>query len=483
MRPSSYCIRVELEKTGTALLYHGYSGAVDVVQDHVADFLSDSKRDVSSSGNTLSPETVSLLAERGYLTEKSVRQEREFVRELGNRVHRFSRKHTPAGFLFVPTYSCNLRCPYCYEKSLRRNGQEWFERCMDRDTVDAAFEAVRELDANPVKQKTLSFYGGEPFQEGTRDAVQYIYEEALKKGFRAFSAITNGVDLHLFLDLLGRKDKVGFLQITLDGPPEVHNARRFLSGGHGTFHRICDNIDKALKTGVTVSVRINVDRGNAGGVAELREQFASRGWDGADNFQAYCSPVHGSLDDCKGEPAPSNRFKGHLDMQKTIAPDGACRDGTVEVHSIARSVSKSLLVHMKQQGLPRWKTSFCGSNLAMYLLDAHGDIYPCWETVGRREHRIGRYGPGFVRIERDEAEKWHGRSVTRIRQCVSCRYVFFCGGGCQAFALQKTGCSDRAHCNDFPEVFTRAARMAYAAFLRDGGTPTQDGYGTEEAAA
>ena len=466
MRPSSYCISVNLCDRDSSLLFHGYSGAVDRVQRHVVDFLKDPERETNGNNGAVSEKTLSLLQKRGYLTCKSVEEEKAFVRELGERVHRFSRKHAPAGFLFVPTYSCNLRCPYCYEKNLRKRGPEWFGRVMDRDTADAAFAAMAALDTLPRKRKSLSFYGGEPFQEKTRDAVAYIFEKAREKGFTLFSAITNGVDLNHFLDLLGPDGKVNFLQITVDGPPEIHNKRRFLADGSPTFDRICGNIDKALETGVTISVRINVDRKNADGIARLKAYFASRGWDQRENFRAYCSPVHGSIDDCKGD-VPTH-FKGHMDMQRSIPFDESVRDATVEVRSITKSVSRSLLSHMRLKGLPRWKTGFCGSNLAMHLLDPHGDIYPCWETVGHLEHRIGRYGTGYVEIYKQEAEKWHDRSVVRIQGCRSCRYLFFCGGGCEAFALQKTGRLDRPNCNDFPEVFEKAARIAYEDFLEAG---------------
>ena len=42
--------------------------------------------------------------------------------------------------------------------------------------------------------------------------------------------------------------KIREVQVTLDGTESVHNSRRFLKGGEGTFDRIVRGIDAVLKT-------------------------------------------------------------------------------------------------------------------------------------------------------------------------------------------------------------------------------------------
>lgn len=476
MRASSYCIVVRLPGEERALLFHGYSGAVDLVHEKVVELLDEPRRDIRRGGSKASEATIALLTKRGYLTDRSPVEEQEFVRELGERVHRVSRRHAPAGFLIIPTYSCNLRCPYCYEKTLRRHGTEWMEKCMDRETADAAFEAMDRIHPGSGKRKSLSFYGGEPLQRENRAIVEHIFQRALEKGFTAFSAITNGVDLDQYLDLLGPERRIRFIQVTLDGPPEVHDQRRFFADGSGTFHRIIENITKALETQVQVSVRVNVDRSNLEGLAALRAILRERGWDRQANFRAYCSPVHGSLDGCR--VAHRESFEGHLDMQRAIEQTLQDRGEPLEVYAVTNTLTRVLVAHLRHEGIPRWKTGFCGSNMAMHLLDPHGDIYPCWEVVGHVEHRIGRYEKGSVWMEPIQAEKWHERSVVRVRGCLECAYLFFCGGGCEAVAYQKRGFLDGPECSDFPEIFQRAALKAYAEFLRnreEGSSPDSGG--------
>ena len=74
-------------------------------------------------------------------------------------------------------------------------------------------------------------------------------------------AITNGYELDAFLDLL-KQIPFSSLQITVDGPEAVHDSRRYLAGGQGSYRRIMENIEKALAIGVSIHLRVNVNRSN-----------------------------------------------------------------------------------------------------------------------------------------------------------------------------------------------------------------------------
>lgn len=61
---------------------------------------------------------------------------------------------------------------------------------------------------------------------------------------------------------------INSVQITIDGPKEVHDRRRILRNGKGTFDRIIENI-RNIHDILRVSIRINVDKENADRVFEL----------------------------------------------------------------------------------------------------------------------------------------------------------------------------------------------------------------------
>ena len=464
MRASSYLIDVPLPDTEMSLLFHGYSGAVDLVTSRIANYLTEWVSSGGSQPRDLSQETLSHLTKRGYVTERTPAAERAYVVELGKRVHCVMRKHASPGFLVIPTYGCNLRCPYCYERGLHAKGTAWLERRMSVDMIEAAIEAMDRIDGPLRRPRCLTFYGGEPLQRSNDAIVRLLHDRACKKGFRRFSAITNAVELNHYSDLLGEDRKISFLQVTIDGPPPIHDRRRFLRDGGGTFLRIVQNIELAIGRGTRVSVRINVDRRNANGVGWLRDYFQERGWSRHSLFRAYCSPVHGSI--CG--KAGGNSFTSHFEMRQAIRNSGneqeeAHESATIQTDPMTHAVKKRILAHLLQkQGLPFWRTAFCGSNMAMYLFDPFGDIYPCWEVVGHPVHRIGIYGPGHLEFDMEGLSQWHHRSVVQISACQSCPYLFFCGGGCEAFAYEATGNLDRPHCFDFPRHFKKAALLAYS---------------------
>jgi uncharacterized protein len=462
VRPSSYIVAVPLPDTDKVLLFHGYSGAVDIVSSRIAGLLKDRDSSNGSIRNSLASDALSYLTARRYLTEKTPEAEQAYVAELGRRVHAVLRKHASPGFLVVTTYSCNLRCTYCYEQSLQGRGTSWLEECLSEEMTEAALEAMARIDAPRRRQKCMTLYGGEPLQRANENMIRHLHEKACSRGFRQFSAITNAVDLDHYADILGKDRGISFLQITVDGPPSVHDGRRFFPDGRGTFERIVRNIDMALKLGVRISVRINVDRRNASRVRWLKDFFEEREWARSPLFRAYCSPVHGCI--CgKGRDG----FASHLEMGQAIrGKDNPIVEeeepSSFRTDAFTHAVEKRILAHLShKQDLPLWRTAFCGSNMAMYLFDPFGDIYPCWEVIGHPEHRIGLYGPGFLELDPQAIHHWHHRSVVKIQTCRSCPYLFFCGGGCEAFAYRRTGKLNQAHCFEFPRHFHIAALNAY----------------------
>ncbi len=78
MRTSSYIIYVRLSDSNKFILMHGYSGAVDLVEESVVKFL---KKNEGRNKNKLlreeliSEDTKKILEKRGYLTDKTLKEE------------------------------------------------------------------------------------------------------------------------------------------------------------------------------------------------------------------------------------------------------------------------------------------------------------------------------------------------------------------------------------------------------------------------
>lgn len=134
---------------------------------------------------------------------------------------------------FVVTGACNLECAYCATRD-RYTLPDGRNDCMTPQTAVAAIELLRpHMDGHAV---TLKFFGGEPLL--APDVVKAAVEHAARLGIRTKNVIaTNAL---LFTD-----DLVDFLVahefllfISLDGPPDIHDANRVDHKGRGSYDRV-----------------------------------------------------------------------------------------------------------------------------------------------------------------------------------------------------------------------------------------------------
>lgn len=472
MRPSTYTIYVPLPEEDRYMLVHGYTGAVDLVNSRVINYMKalgplrlrqfgnngdGTEQPLPANSLPISDATIARLRERGYLTDKTPEEEEEHLARLARALY-VKDQYMGAGILFIPSYGCNLRCPYCFEKDLYRHGEDyqhgvrpgWEGRAMTRETADLAFKALAQIEPNPKRIMYVEFYGGEPLIHYTRDIVEYILAKGLALGYRRWRATTNGVELDRFFDLIG-PGKIEHLQITIDGPPEVHDKRRFLPGKAPTFEIIARNINKALELGASVAARVNVDKRNAEHIERLAETFKRLGWTGHSRFSSYLANV--TLN--KEKRSASQRFatEAEMDEYSRQGKGGGTIRGTdwgIE--------GKIAGVFRTGQFMPL-RAHFCGAAVGMYLLDLYGDIYSCWELVGEKHAKIGEFVPELK--WGNGLTRWRSRSVANIPECRQCRYALFCGGGCPKWAYDATGNFNSPYCNGFEQSFLHYAPLAY----------------------
>ena len=161
------------------------------------------------------------------------------------------------GLTIAPTLACNFKCIYCYETS--KPGVMSFEVC------DHIVRYV-ENQSGRLNHLSVSWYGGEPLL--AQDIIWRLSDdfinicEAHEIEYDAFM-ISNGSLINDEVIRQMIKYKISGIQITIDGPPEVHNKRRVNKNGNDTFDLLIENINRLLATEkIEVVVRINVDKTN-----------------------------------------------------------------------------------------------------------------------------------------------------------------------------------------------------------------------------
>jgi uncharacterized protein len=516
MRVSSYVIYASMPESPDCLLIHGYSGAIDVVPQSVADTLQQAEHKTDVGQLDLPEQMVATLSARGYLTKRTFQEEQDYCMALATVLHEQARQD--GSYWFIPTYGCNLRCPYCFERGLRK--ETWFEQTMTLSMVDQAFTVIDQLDTGRSKRGPLGLFGGEPFLAANKDLIFYIVEQGMRRGY-SFVAISNAVQLEPYLPLLG-PGKVEYIQVTVDGPPDLNDVSRIQADRSGSFESISRNVSLALETGVRISMRTNVNRRNIGRIKELALLYQQLKWTNYPNFSAYSAPItevdfliarrektrptsqtrsespafEGESPPSKppafqkkaqalpiisttaatfcgscgtgGAPSPRSeqplqtaaiqkkRLVTRLEMVNELLQDQPT-EAVIHAGSEAKAAFKRLATTGSYKG---YAVDYCSAYTGMLLFDPFGDMYACWDLVGKPEYAVGRFAPALL-FNEERLALWRGHTVAAIPQCRQCKFALLHGGGCAYLALGEAGALLHPHCEDFPELFVKLAAIAY----------------------
>ncbi len=413
---------------GRAVLYHALTGAIDIVD---VDLLS-GEFDLDDAVNS---ELQAFLLERGYLVDNPESDEKRF-----NALYSSYTKHKeevrPLIFQLVLTYNCNLGCEYCFQNSVKE-----LKRSLKPAEVEHLFSAIEEIRSFHPKTRTkpvIALFGGEPLLGRNVSLVRRIYEEVAKRGWVNGPIISNGVALDKFLPLFKEYRPSG-IQMTIDGPEQIHNERRDFHGGGGTFKKIVENIDLALDAGLKIGIRSNIDEVTVESISDLVPLARSHGWLNNKNVELNIAPIHeracGSSSENKIHDVILKRLL-ELTLEYPELRNWHL-DGWPVVNYFSRMLDDDRAV------LPRF--DHCEAIVGKtFYLDPYGDIYTCIEACGMREYAVGQYMPS---VEFNQLfDRFLGRNVKTMESCSSCGFSMMCGGGCALSSMLDGHELEAPHC-------------------------------------
>lgn len=425
MRFSRYTIRVA-DADGSHVLYNTATtarvrlGAAEL--QRVERFV--------DGGPPLDPELARRL-EHGWLLVPDELDEPALLRLR----YRGSRVSTDRlGLTIVTSLGCNFDCPYCYEAKHPE---------LLRPRVQEALLAFVEERLPRTRSLAVSWFGGEPLV-GKRPLLELSDAflarcDAAGVEYRA-SIVTNGylLDADTCDELAARR--VSNVQVTLDGPADVHDRMRPLAGGGGTFARILDNLREAVER-FDVVVRVNVDAGNAGRLEELLDVLEHAGLSGKLGVGL------GHLLALGGDArAPSARYTGARCLT---------RREFAEVRERFAALAEAR--GFGAPALPRPLATPCTAVRANELVvGSGGELYKCVETVGNPREVVGNI------LDYDDADgrlrKWLAYDPFSDEECSSCIALPVCMGGCAYHALDADQRSNR--CSTFRHTYRETALRA-----------------------
>lgn len=433
-----YLIDIKLDNE-KSMLIHGYTGAIDIVSNELADYLKNNPC-ISTHDFPFSNKTLNSLFNRGYLTTKTKEEEIAYVQKISEILSLRNNYLSTKSFTLVVTYDCNFSCPYCFEKDLIQKEHSVSNLTISKEMVDKFFNTIPLIEPNKsLCNRAISLFGGEPLLKENKEIISYIIKKGKENGF-VFTATSNGYDLDSYKDLLDEKSLRG-IQVTIDGSRDTHNTRRIHTINTFSFDKIISNIKFALNKGIAIKVRINVDEDNINELSILDTFFKTEGLYKFPHFSAYASYISGQMNfNPESYTTKNEGNKGQRDFLNLFNSNKWQITYEQELygnfhHAIEKGTSLSL------------SPSHCNAHFGSFIFDPFGNIYSCLEQVGKKDEAIGTYVTGLEWNTKTKA-KWFEQKINSLIPCYKCKYALLCGGGCYAKKLetkkQASGCDELA---------------------------------------
>lgn len=410
------------------------SGAMDIVSD---EFIYKLKNNLEN----LNEDEINILKDRKYLFD-SRNEKKKYEDGLYKSLHKKEDLKVP-NFLYIPTYQCNFKCPYCYQETYEILNENELE-----NNVDSFFKCTEEIlneftDKNKVEIKKqdveITLMGGEPLLIENKKQIHKFLKEVYKREY-SLVIITNGYNIDFFINELEPKYIVG-VQITLDGSSNVHNKRRILKNGEKTFDKILNNIVLLLEKGIKVYIRVNVDSENIEFLKKLEIEIKEKVKEKEYNIYPYLYLIQDG--GCSGNKFVINEIEY---LKKILKNKENYSFFDVKYHG------KNFYESIINDKMVSFKTKNCASCSKQYIFDGSGNIYKCWFGVGNPIFKIGEYKKG-LNLDKKLDTLWKSRDIHSLKKCTDCKYRFICGGGCLSHIIKSNEDIYKERCINFREIF------------------------------
>lgn len=363
------------------------------------------------------------LKESGFIVDSDFNELEHYLNKYE------SRKHQP-GKLQVQLFlakSCNLSCPYCYQQAFNKPVNIISEEYIFRFTLFIKNQIIN----NSVTDVDINLFGGEPLLARSKISMLFESLDWLSEKYKTtitYSIVTNGTLLNdeIIKELVKRKI---WTQITIDGPRELHDARRQWKSGKGSFDQIIESVSKIIASGgaENLLIRVNIDKKNLHHLSLLLETLNTIGV-----INVECGLIE---------------FKNQKNDYEAVR----LKDAHDEIWVAEMEVYKQL----KRYGYHNSPVDFtlktvCSLHkMNSFVFDTKLRAFKCDMLIEEPKYSIGHISKdGELIVSGDEYEKQTSRKPTDFSSCSTCRYLPVCGSGCAIKSLNTKGDLHSNYCEE-----------------------------------
>jgi uncharacterized protein len=353
--------------------------------------------------DSLSPDTYELLKSKDIIVGDY--DDENFISQMLYFKRKTQYSGTSLSLVIAPTLGCNFKCPYCYESGLPTNA-------MKADVQDQLIEFI---NLHKIKTKELSIYwhGGEPLIAfNTMKSLFYKIKEKSEIPIIDHSMVTNGYLFNSEMCSFFNETNLNYVQITVDGTEETHNANRIHKSGVHTYRKIIENIDMITDEmpNCKVGVRVNIHNTNKWDYPNIYNELSER-WKNKN---------------CKVYPA-------------FVIPQAGCRvsclSSTEKMHFYVELYRKHNFKNLDFK--PFLQTGSCSAIYENhYIIDPEGFLFKCWADFGLENRKIGHVSSGITNWK-FVSEYMVNSDKFVDEKCFKCSIFPICEGGCNRFRIDK----------------------------------------------
>jgi uncharacterized protein len=276
---------------------------------------------------------------------------------------------------------CNLGCSYCYAAKGTYYNKSGL--IMTRETVLAALnQAARAYS----RIEHINFFGGEPTLncdviEIACEYARYLYQRGSFSHMPTFGITTNGYVLtDRMLEVM-----VGYgfsVTLSLDGPREIHDAKRPTKSGRGSYEFVAATARTLLEKGIEVEFECtysNEHLRNGMTMVDLMDFF---------HAEFDCRTLHCQI---VSAPPDSPEF---IPLEKCLRLQSEAIEASLANLANGKPKAISLAVRMLHSltyRTPIW--NYCPAGRKEVTVNADGDVYSCFMLMEHPDYSFGSVNP------------------------------------------------------------------------------------------
>lgn len=358
------------------------------------------------------PATLRELERLGALVEARHDESGEALADLRGGSNSLAHRR----FSILPTAYCNMGCSYC--------GQEHYKSPASAARMERLIARVEAAMADKrTDTVSVTWFGGEPLlgYRVIREMSERFVAQAHATGTRYYARMaTNGSLISVpKLTTLHDEFALRHVEITIDGPAAIHDKRRILKNGRGSFDHCIAVLAELDRTGAApdlrVILRVNIDNENEEFIPDLLPQLAANGLN-APRFTLQFMPVHSWGNDVSAVEIEARayatrevawlRLAAELGFKTTLFP-------TRTKDTTCMATTRSGEIHD-----PGGKVYSCSEHPLVPVVRDTGVVATLDELPTSELRPAG----GF--------DDWYDQVAGTAQSCHGCAFLPVCGGSC-----------------------------------------------------